>query len=348
MDEKFEAVYYTQPVPSSLATLTILGLVFDKIYFPGMYIPSEGIDEKELKKEIERIKNLGRRDIETVQLVNSMIFALNNKHLKDFCVFTGKPGNMGILEDGAKELTMELEKLIYGPPPPGFTPTPVGGFAKELPGDSGAAVNGPSWLTYPANALIYSEKRNLPLINDNPNMPVPGLGGQSARDNPKLLSTILAFESIKMILPDFKPLQPEEFPEFREQIKKHVKPFRLNMLKLSKELHQIINNNASIEEVQKEAMVLAETTVYPELEELKHIINTPSQPWYKRLIQFAQYTPEFVADLSSMPSNLAIAKILVRFTQEFGNIRDEQLAKEEQIRKNGLYYLLKIKDRIAK
>jgi len=40
----FDVVYYPHQVPS-FETLTLLSLVFDKIFFPGVYIPVEGIDE---------------------------------------------------------------------------------------------------------------------------------------------------------------------------------------------------------------------------------------------------------------------------------------------------------------
>lgn len=49
----FEAVYYPNPVPDSLASLTILALVFDRLYFPGVYIPEAGVDLAATRSEIE-------------------------------------------------------------------------------------------------------------------------------------------------------------------------------------------------------------------------------------------------------------------------------------------------------
>lgn len=69
-----------------------------------------------------------------------MVFALHYKFLREFCVFTGKFGQCGTLEEGANEITMLLEKIIFGPPPPNFTPTPPMGFAKGLPGDKEAGL----------------------------------------------------------------------------------------------------------------------------------------------------------------------------------------------------------------
>lgn len=348
MDETFDAVYYSSPVPSSFEALTLLAFVFDRIVFPGVYIPSAGIDEVETKKEIERIKSLGApRGIEDIQLINCMIFALHNKHLKDFCIFTGKFGYMGILEDGAKKMTMILEELVFGPPPPDFIPTPPMGFAKGLPGDREAAVNGPSWLSYPANAFIYSVKNGLPLINDDPSMPIPALGAVSPKSNARLLSTLLTIESVNMILPKLKSLTPEEIGEFRGQTREYVKPFRSAMLRLSKDLNAAIKSDMSLSEVQKEARFLVETMVYPELEELSRIIQEPSKPWYRRAVDVAKSAPELVSNFISMPKNVALAKLLASITSILADLRDDQLDKEQKMSRSGLCYLLKIRGGIS-
>lgn len=36
---KLEAVYLTGPAPRNLGVLTVLGAVFDKVYFPGVHMP---------------------------------------------------------------------------------------------------------------------------------------------------------------------------------------------------------------------------------------------------------------------------------------------------------------------
>ncbi len=348
MIDSLDAVYYSQPVPSSNETLTLLAFIFDKIYFPGVYIPESGVDEQETAKEIERIIGLGIRKIDDVQLVNCMIYALHHKYLKDFCVFTGKFGYMGIIEDGAGEVTKTLDELIFGPPPPNFTPVHPIGFAKGLPGSGKSAVNGPSWITYPANALIYAAKNGLPLVNDDPTLPVPALGGVAARGNAKILSTILAIESIKMALPNLKGLPPNELMEFREQTRDYVKPFRLAMLKMSKELNAAISSEMTMAEVQNHARFLAETTVYPELEELKRIILEPTKPWYKRAVDLAGSAPELLTNFLSMPKHLAIAQLLAKVATTLADLRDEQLDKERKMGRGELHYLLKIHEKMSR
>jgi hypothetical protein len=54
-----EAVYHPQQVPHSAEVLTLLGFVFDRAYFPGVYMPpDEGLDEQGLREEIKRILGL--------------------------------------------------------------------------------------------------------------------------------------------------------------------------------------------------------------------------------------------------------------------------------------------------
>lgn len=55
---ELEAVYLTAPIPRNIAVLTVLGAVFDKVYFPGVYLPKEGFDIAELDKEISRLQAL--------------------------------------------------------------------------------------------------------------------------------------------------------------------------------------------------------------------------------------------------------------------------------------------------
>ena len=46
---RLDAVYLTAPIPRNLAALTVLGAVFDKVYFPGVYLPKGGYDPAKLE-----------------------------------------------------------------------------------------------------------------------------------------------------------------------------------------------------------------------------------------------------------------------------------------------------------
>jgi hypothetical protein len=343
--ESFDAVYYAQQVPISAESLTILGLVFDRLIFPGVYLPTSSFDEEALKREIKRINSLGiPLSIEDVQMLNCMEFALHVKYVRDFCIFTGNPGMMGTVEKEAYPLMMALEQLIFGPPPPGFIPTPSLGFCKGFDFSDNVVehqVNGPSALSYPANALVYATKHQIPLVNDSP-LPVPGIPA-APKDNAKLLATILAIESVKLVLPKLKPLMPKELQEFRAETAEYVKPFRVAMLRLAKELNAALTSDARLEDVRRQAQFLVETSVYPQLHDLEAVLNDPGKPWYKRAVDLAKAAPELATNFATMPKGIALAKLLGAIAKVLADVRDEQLDKENRLSRSGIYYLLKLR-----
>lgn len=215
--ETLEAVYYPSQVPSSPESLTLLGFLFDRVHFPGVYLPPPGsVDLDELNKEIRRIVDFKFTDIETIQLLNCMALAGKMEYISDFCVFDGKPGGLPTVDELAPLVANALEELIFGRPPENFIPTQVGMNVKALPGGDEliAQVAFPGWSQYSANALIYAAKTQPPLINDDPRLPVPGIPG-NAKNNAKVLAMILTIESVRLVLPKIKALTPEELREFR-------------------------------------------------------------------------------------------------------------------------------------
>lgn len=342
MDTTFDAVFYREPVPGSLRTLTLLGLLFDRVIFPGVYIPLEGVDIAETEKEIERIRELGVRSVEDLQLINCMTYAANAKYLRDFCVFTGGFGAPGHLQDGAKELAHELEELVFGPPPENFIPTITLGFAKGLPGDEKAGVNGPGWIIYPANALIYAAKSGAVLLNDDPSFPVPGVESVDLKAHAKALATVLALESVRLVLPMLKPLSFAQIAEFREATAESVKPFRRAMLRLSKDLNSLLMSDAPLVEVHRQARFLVETTVLPDLEELRQQLTRPSRPWYRWAIDLAKTAPQLVGNFVTLPPSLAAAKSLARVAEILADVRDVQLEREGAVKRGAFHYLLKV------
>lgn len=197
-------------------------------------------------------------------------------------------------------------------------------------------------MYYPANALVFAAQRNLPLINDLEWLPVPGIP-VDPKANAKLLATILTMESISLVLPRLKPLQPAALRDFREELAPHIKPFRVAMLKLSKELNAAIHSGAPLVDVQKQAQFLVQTDVYPKLLELEAVIQNPHKHWYRRTVDLAKATPELAANFATLPLGLAIAKVLSKIAGVLTDMRDDQLSREKQVATTGLYYLLKLK-----
>jgi hypothetical protein len=98
-----------------------------------------------------------------------------------------------------------------------------------------------------------------------------------------------------------------------------------------------------LEDVQREAQFLVETSVYPQLHDLEGVLNDPGKPWYKRAVDLARAAPELAANFATMPKGIALAKLLGALAQVLGDVRDEKLDKEGRLARSGIYYLLKLR-----
>jgi hypothetical protein len=341
---KFEAIYYSGPAPSSMSALGVLGLVFDRVIFPGVYLPFDGVDVEATRKELQRIKGLGIQQPDDLHLVNLMTCAVNAEYLEEFCVFTGDPDSG--MKDGAEPLTHALEELYFGPPPLNFYPTITLQFSKSLPGDETKAyIFSPSWLSYPANALLYAARSGGLLLNDNPRLPVPAPGDAAVKDHAQVLASILALESVRLVLPSVQTMSFAELADFRAESGEAMATFRSAMLRLSKDLNGAILSDASIADVQRQAQFLVETTVLPELEDLRARMREPTKPWHRRLVDLAKDSPELVANFATLPKGPAVAKVLARLADLFADVRDAQLEREGAAKRGASHFLLKIEGR---
>lgn len=342
MAGSLDVVYYTAPVPSSWQVLATLALVFDRIHFPGVYMGTEGLDEAETLREIQRIRSMlpERMRIEDLQMLNCMLVASQHRHIKEFCVFPGAFGYCGTLEPGAEKLMMELEQLYFGPPPPGFHPTPIAGFAKGLPGSMEAGINGPSWLSYPANAFVYAGRHGLPYINDDPRMPMLGPPEVVAKNDPKLLSTILAVECVRLALPSVKPLETaEQVQELRERTRDSVQPFRQAMVKFTKDMNAAIGSESSMDEVVAAAQFVVKTEVEPALDELRRKLADPSRSWTQRLLDLVGPATALITSTAPLPARIALL-----LAGLIGPLRAEAQAQraKAEVRRSGLSFLLRL------
>jgi hypothetical protein len=81
-----EGIYYSHVVPRGSAILTLMGLVFDKVHFPGAYFPSAGFDPQKVGEEIVRLEQLPR-DFDTAELIGILKFLKHVPTLRGFCEF---------------------------------------------------------------------------------------------------------------------------------------------------------------------------------------------------------------------------------------------------------------------
>jgi hypothetical protein len=140
-----EAVYYSAPIPRDLATLTVLGTVFDKVYFPGVYLPKDGFDEAALDREIERLEALpdARTNYDTALLIGVLKMAKFARTLDGFCVFTNtREDPFKASNSIPAKMVTDISNAIHGPLPKGVIPTVSTNNHKGLPG-------GNEHVTYP-------------------------------------------------------------------------------------------------------------------------------------------------------------------------------------------------------
>src|SRR5262249_8265960 len=153
------------------------------------------------------------------------------------------------------------------------------------------------------------------LINDNPGMPVPTIGGAEAKDNARILATVLAIESVRLVLPNLKPLMPAEIAELRYETREQATSFRAAMFKLTRELNAVISSEASFTDIRKHAQFIAQTIVLPELEELRAILSEPSKSRYRRAVDAVKSLPELVTNFIQMDPLTATGKALQKLAE---------------------------------
>jgi hypothetical protein len=336
----FEAVYYSQPVAPS-STLALLALTFDRVVFPGVTIPTSGVDHDALRAEIQRLDGIEIHGAEDHYLRGALRYALNARHLTDFCVFAGG-SDEARKDDEARHLGRLLEELHFGPPSKNFIPTITLNWSKAVPGDGDLCVAGPGAFTYPARALLHSAQHGVLLVNDNPRLPVPAAGGTAdPRLEARRLATVLAIEAVRLVLPTLPAMSFEQIAEMRAECATFAGPFRASMLRLSRELSAALVSEASLDEVRQQARFVVETSVLPELVELRSQVAQKAT-FYRRAVDLAKSAPELALNFATLPTNIAAAKVLAQLATLFADIRDAQLEREGVGMRGAAHYLLRV------
>jgi hypothetical protein len=338
---KLEAVYLSAPIPRNLAVLTAMGAIFDKVYFPGVYLPKEGFDVGELDKEITRLKALPQ-DYDRQLLLGILGLTKHAKTLAGFCEFTADPDDVyGTKSEPPQQLVRAIFEAIHGPPREGFTPMFDSGHSKGLPGGN-ETVNYPGNHHYLARAIIHSGKTGIPLLNDIPGLKLPGMLDAAPQDDAKLLAGILAVECTRIALPPTPLLRPEDIVKFREANAHLLRGFRRSMLRYAADLNSKIKD-ITPEEFETKTKFFIETQIIPSMDELNATMNDPARPWHKRAIDALKIIPQvggaFLAGGGAAALTKAITATAAQFFVEVAAKGDKQ----EAIKRSGLTYLLRLR-----
>jgi len=320
--------------------LTVLGAVFDKVYFPGVYLPEDGYDVAELDKEIARLANLpGPCRSSTQELIGVLTLTKQAKLLRGFCEFTRPNSKMDEAPEPPQELVRKIYDAIY-PPRPGFTPMFDSPYYKGIPGSEVSVVY-PGAFHYLAGAIIHSKQSGIPLLNDVPGLNIPGVADTVPVNDAKLLMAKLAIECTRLALPALPLLHVEDLMEFRDANKKLLRAFRRSMLSYAGDLNGKIKD-LSPEEFEKETRFFIDTQIVPTLDALNEAMNAPARSWYTRGVQGIRF-------ISAVGGAYMLRGEAAAFTTAISAAASEVFAelqaagdKREAEKRMGLTYLLRL------
>lgn len=331
-----------------METITILGLIFDKIHFPYVCLPDEGFSFEELDERRSKLTELFEEEADKPigRSTLTMIVALTLTHWKKWTdEFLHYPHSFDealkvgdIIPKGATE---EIYYLTF-PRRENFTPMfdvfSTFSISPEIGKPDSPSIIYPGDYSYSAAALTYAAQNGLPIINDEPMLGMPKFEAASLKQNASALASILAVECIQFVLPSIPKLDFSELLDFRDEMKPHVRAFRLAVLRMAKSLSQQIEESADAETIAGAARFIVETEVQPLLIELKDFAESKSRPWHKQLILPLRnlLRPQFWM----MPEQAALAKLGDGY---FSLLVDHELSiseKDKQLRRSPMYYLL--------
>lgn len=332
---QMEAIYFSAPIPRDMRVLTVLGTVFDKIYFPGVCMPQGKYSDQELKKEIARIESLAsKRDRDTQVLLAMMKFIPHAKTLDGFCIFAGdveRPFDDKVPD----EAVGQYYELVHGPNPPNWHPMFSSMHHKGLP-DSEAHLSYPGDYHYPVRAMKLSSETGIRLLNDIPALPLPNSAPMFTPFDTKSLVTFLAMESVMLALPALAVLMPEELMEFREENVRYLRRFRTAMLKYTGELSKELAS-AKPEEFEAVAKIFVETRIAVAIEELRQSIESR-----RKIKPYLKDLPKVVGGLgiaAATHNYVAAGKALI---SAISKAFKEKASNDEIVDAHGLAYLLRL------
>jgi len=342
IQDKFRAVYYSFPVPTNPLTVTLLGILFDEIILPGVYLPS-GQNKKDIKERLAFL--MERYDPQESfsaqrEMIGTLNFLFRYGELLGIFKTTGKAGYIGTLEVETPPVVMQLEELIYGPPPPNFTPTPNMGFNQPVGSDQ---VNGPSWISYPANALVFARKNNLPILSDTTLMPIPNIPMALSINDAKTFAAYLMATTFSLVLPRIRPLRAEEILDVREKMSDDIYIFRAAMLSGVNHYVNLLGNNPTQSQLEKQSKYIAQTVILPKIEELRVRFESPKSIAMKKIIDLSLEAPELALNFQK-PEDLpwGIIKVLSSVAKKIKEGLDQYRERSKKELLSGLSLLLKI------
>jgi hypothetical protein len=330
-------IYYSHPVPRDLAILTLMGFVFDKVYFPGAYLPIAGFDPSEVEKEIERLRQW-EGDYDTNQLIGVLRFLKHVPALQGFCEFQSSTSEIFGDPKFSPDVITKIYDAIHGPPREGWIPTISSGHSKGLPGSNESVAFRGEYHQL-ANAIYESSRIDVPLINDAPGLPVFSDIASPINDS-RALAGMLSVLCMHLVLPDLPVLSPPDLMEFRAATAPELRAFRGSMLGYAKELNSGLIQQGDPKEIERHAQFFVDTEIAPRLDELRALMQKRNSGWIKRSI--CKIMPGVVAGYMTGGRYAALAALVTGGAAHVPSELKSATTSSREAKKSGLYYLLKV------
>jgi len=345
-DLSFDVINYATPVPRNQGALTLMGLLFDRVVFPGVHLPTDGYDQKEYEVELARLLALPPHPNNGLT-IGVFGFLRYVKMLEGFCEFTGREDDVfGRSPENENKLLDQVELSLYGPPPPGFIPSRQTGNSKQIGSSRTAWLGYPGEIHYRAAAIIESASRGIPIVTDEPSVAIPNANALAEGAPARAFANALAVQTLGQIAPTIRVLHPAELMEFRDTHRKDMRAFRRAMMRHGFDLSAAVRG---VPDDKLEAVIVDYVTakIAPDLDLLREVANGTGRKGGDRLNDVVMIGASFGTGYATggllAGTAAAILQIARSLSAEVAGHHDLK----STVAKNDLNYLLAI-ERFAK
>lgn len=200
------------------------------------------------------------------------------------------------------------------------------------------------WRTVPT-ALNLAKDNELILISDRSNISVPFLSEN--HKNVKLLTSVLAEECVKIMIPDCRQATPDEILEIRSKLNDNLLPFRMTLQKLTGDLRGALEADINIDDLKGEAKFIVESQIEPQLYELKQAIERSNSKVMNNVFgKFLNWIP-YIAKAYVMPTPDNILSVALKMGEDTNSILDT-IDDFSYTKAQGLSFLLQVEEATSK
>lgn len=163
------------------------------------------------------------------------------------------------------------------------------------------------------------------------------------------MASALALKSIELVMPSRRNIKPEEIIELREKLKDTLLPFRMTMLRLVKELRSYLNEpDIQLSDVYKEAEFLVDSTVLPNLFEVKRKIEKHDDQLIRKIFGSILKVLGLSGKFAALPSPSSAIDWAKGMGEEVISVGETVFDMHQEHIQSGLIYLTKIEDYFSK